>query len=185
MNIKRALLVTTASTLFCAAAWGQSAPAAVPPAPAHTGMSGSLGLVVFPAKGQTPQVQSQDEGECYAWSKNHTGVDPMALANAATATTPAAQPQGGKVVGTAAKGAVAGTAIGAVAGNTGKGAAIGATAGALKGVNDTSKQAAQAQQQNAQAQQAAQAQAQARQQQLDTFKKGYSACLESKGYTVK
>ncbi|MFO1406623.1 MAG: hypothetical protein U1F08_03710 [Steroidobacteraceae bacterium] len=184
MKTLHALIATAMFTTLGATASAQTAPAA-PVAPAHTGMSGSLGLVVFPAKGQTAQVQSQDEGECYAWSKNHTGIDPMALANATPAPAPAAQPQGGKVVGTAAKGAVAGTAIGAVAGNTGKGAAIGATAGALKGVNDTSKQAAQAQQQNAQAQQAAAAQAQARQQQLDTFKKGYSACLESKGYTVK
>ena len=35
-------------------------------------------MVVFPAKGQTPQQQAQDEGECYAWSKQQTGIDPFA-----------------------------------------------------------------------------------------------------------
>jgi hypothetical protein len=156
------------------------------PPPAAT-LSASVGVVVFPAKGQSAQLQSQDEGECYAWSKNQTGVDPMAPA--AVPTPPvqqtASQPQGTVVRG-AARGAVAGTAIGAVAGDTGKGAAIGATAGTLKGVSDKSKQSAQAQQQAAQQQQqAAQQQEAARQQQLDLFRKGFSACLEGKGYTVK
>jgi hypothetical protein len=39
------------------------------PAPAAKPLSTSLGMVVFPAKGQTAQQQSQDEGECYAWSQ--------------------------------------------------------------------------------------------------------------------
>ena len=42
------------------------------PAPASKPVSTSLGMVVFPAKGQTPQQQAQDEGECYAWSKGQT-----------------------------------------------------------------------------------------------------------------
>jgi hypothetical protein len=41
-------------------------------------LSTSLGMVVFPAKGRTPQKQRQDEGECYAWARGQTGVDPLA-----------------------------------------------------------------------------------------------------------
>src|SRR6476619_5522274 len=67
------------------------APAAPPAAAPSKPISTSLGMVVFPAKGQTAQVQSQDEGECYAWSKGQTGVDPMAPAPAA-APPPAEQP---------------------------------------------------------------------------------------------
>ena len=59
------------------------------PAPASKPISTSLGMVVFPAKGQTPEKQAQDEGECYAWSKGQTGVDPMAPPPAAA--QPAAQ----------------------------------------------------------------------------------------------
>ena len=51
-------------------------------------LSTSLGMVVFPAKGQATQQQSRDEGECYAWSKGQTGVDPLAPP---AATPPAAQ----------------------------------------------------------------------------------------------
>ena len=103
------------------------APAA--PAPASKPISTSLSMVVFPAKGQTPQKQSQDEGECYAWSKGQTGVDPMAPPPAAA--QPTAQPaqatpaaDGSRLKG-AARGAAAGAVIGEVAnGDASDGAAI-------------------------------------------------------------
>jgi hypothetical protein len=41
------------------------APAATSPPPSRP-LSTSLGMVVFPAKGQSAQQQAQDEGECYA-----------------------------------------------------------------------------------------------------------------------
>lgn len=154
-------------------------------------ISTSLGMVVFPAKGQTAQQQSQDEGECYAWSKGQTGVDPMAPPPAAQpATQPAAQPasaaDGSRIRG-AARGAAAGAIIGEVADDdAGKGAAIGATAGVVAGGRQSRKNQQQAAQQSAQQQQqATQQQQAASQQQKDLFKKGFAACLEPKGYTVK
>jgi len=148
------------------------APAATPPA--SKPLSTSLGMVVFPAKGQTAQQQSQDEGECYAWSKGQTGVDPMAPppAPAQAAAQPAQQApaaDGSRLRG-AARGAAAGAIIGEVASDdAGKGAAIGATAGVVAGGRQSRKNQQQA----------------ASQQQLDLFKKGFAACLEPKGYTVK
>jgi hypothetical protein len=171
------------------AAHAQTTPTPAAP-PTAKPMSTSFGMVVFPANSQTPQKQSQDEGECYAWSKGQTGVDP--LNPAATAPPPPAQAaaapqQGGQRLRGAARGAAAGAIIGEVADNdAGKGAAIGATAGALKGGADKRKQQAQAQQDAANQQQAAaQQQHAATQEQMTLFKKGFSACLESKGYTVK
>ena len=161
------------------------------PAPASKPISTSLGMVVFPAKGQTPQQQAQDEGECYAWSKGQTGVDPMAPPPAATqpaapttAKTPAAD--GSRLRG-AARGAAAGAVIGEVADDdAGKGAAIGATAGVVAGGRQSRKnQQAAAEQATQQQQQATQQTQAANQQQLDLFKKGFAACLEPKGYTVK
>ena len=73
------LLAALVGALAVAAAYAQTPPAAAPSKPLST----SLGVVVFPAKGQAAQQQSQDEGECYAWSKGQTGVDPMAPAPAA------------------------------------------------------------------------------------------------------
>jgi pyruvate/2-oxoglutarate dehydrogenase complex dihydrolipoamide acyltransferase (E2) component len=159
-------------------------------------LSTSLGMVVFPAKGQTPQKQAQDEGECYAWSKGQTGVDPMAPPPAAgpPATQSAAEPapaaDGSRLRG-AARGAAAGAVIGEVANNdASQGAAVGATVGVVAGGRQSRKSQQQAaqqatqQQQQATQQQAAQQQA-TQQQQMDLFKKGFAACLEPKGYTVK
>ena len=155
-------------------------------------LSTSLGMVVFPAKGQTAQQQSQDEGECYAWAKGQTGVDPMAPAPAtaqaaqqpASTTTPKAD--GSRVRG-AARGAAAGAIVGEVAnGDASDGAAIGATVGVVAGGRQSRKNQQQAAEQSAQQQQqATQQQQAAQQQQMDLFKKGFAACLEPKGYTVK
>jgi hypothetical protein len=138
----------------------------------------SIGLVVFPAKGQTADAQAADESYCMNWAKQQTGIDPTAPAQASSSQATATKEQGGAVKG-AAKGAVAGTAIGAIAGDTGKGAAIGATAGALGGRRQQKKA-------NEAAEKEAQQQAQASQQASnDQFKKAAAACLEGKGYTVK
>ena len=48
-----------------------------------TPLSTTLGLVVVPAKKQTRDQQATDETECYAWSKQQTGVDPFAAPTAA------------------------------------------------------------------------------------------------------
>ena len=172
------------------AAQAQTTPAPAAPPATTKPLSTSFGMVVFPSKGQTPQKQSQDEGECYAWSKGQTGVDPMNPA--ATAPPPPAQAAaapapGGQRVRGAARGAAAGAIIGEVADDdAGKGAAIGATAGALKGGSEKRKQQAQAEQDAAKKQEeAVQQQQAATQEQLQLFKNGFGACLESKGYTVK
>jgi hypothetical protein len=170
----------------CSSAYAQTAP---PPAPAKP-LSTSLGVVVFPAKGQTPQKQSQDEGECYAWSKGQTGVDPMAPAPAATpapAQEAAAPAPSGQRARGAVRGAAAGAVIGEVADNdAGKGAAIGATAGVVKGGAEKRRAQEQAQQEAAKKQEATvQQQTAATQEQLNLFKKGFAACLEPKGYTIK
>ena len=182
--LNRAALIASISSLLVTASIGAQQPTA------HTGpLSSSLGVFVFPAKNQDAQQQSHDETACYGWAKTQTNIDPMAIKPQVASTTsaqPAKDPASGKVVGGAARGAVAGTAIGAVAGDAGKGAAIGATAGALQGVGNRSraKQQAAQQQQQATAQQQQQAQASVDQQKA-TYNRAFGACMEGKGYTVK
>ena len=140
-------------------------------------ISSSLKLYVFPAKKQSQQQQKKDEFDCYKWAMEQSGIDPLnpPKVEAAPAQT---GPTGGAVKG-GAKGAAAGVAIGAVAGDAGKGAAIGATAGAIAG----RRQGKQAQkQQNEQAQATA---ANTEQDMKNSFIKGFSACIEGKGYTIK
>lgn len=139
----------------------------------------SLGVAVFPAKNQTAEKQSQDEQECFNWSKTQTGFDPKNPSATVQAAPPPEQ-QGGQRLRGAARGAAAGAVIGEIADDdAGQGAEIGAAAGVLKGGAEKRRQRKDAEQQAAQQQQAA------IDEQTSLFNKGFGACLESKGYTVK
>jgi hypothetical protein len=145
----------------------------------------TLGLFVYPGTGQDATQQGKDEGECYAWAQQQTGIDPTAPPKPAEKVE---APKGGAVKG-AARGAARGAAVGAAGddeyrrdeGNldAGEGAAAGAAAGAVRGRRAQKKAAKQAE---AKAQQAAQAQDAGAK---DTFKKAWGACLEGRGYSVK
>jgi hypothetical protein len=144
----------------------------------------SIGMIIYPAKGQTADQQAADEGACTAWAEDQTGLvlsgGKVNVDSAAQASQQqmAQATEGAAVVG-AAKGAAAGVAIGAIAGDAGTGAAIGAVAGAMGG-RRAKKQAEQ------QAAAAGAHQAQAQEQAAVTqFKKAAGVCLEGRGYTVK
>jgi hypothetical protein len=141
---------------------------------AQQSISSSLGVIPFPSQGQSSSQQNQDEGTCYAWAKQQTNIDPMAVASAPPPPSGPAVGGGERVAG-AAKGAIGGAAIGAIAGDTGKGAGIGAVAGTMAG----GRQARQNKQ--AKAQQAQEAKAGT----LQHFNKAFGACMEGKGYVVK
>jgi hypothetical protein len=173
-------------TLVAAVGLGSSAASAQTAAGTETAPKpASLGLIVYPGSGQDAAQQAKDEGECYTWARQQTGIDPTA----APAAAPAAEaPRGGAVKG-AARGAARGAAVGAVGdddrqrdeGNldAGEGAAAGAAAGAVRGRRAQKKAGKQAE---AQAQQAAETEDATKK---DTFKKAWGACLEGRSYTVK
>ncbi len=141
---------------------------------AQQSISSSLGLVPYPAKGQSLSRQNQDEGECYAWAKQQTGIDPVAVANTPPPPSGPAVGGGERLRG-AARGAVGGAAIGAIAGDSGDGAAIGAVAGTMAG-GRKARQNKQAQSQQAQDAKAGT---------IQHFNKAFGACMEGKGYVVK
>jgi Glycine zipper len=141
---------------------------------AQNSISSSLGLVPYPSKGQSSAQQNKDEGECYAWAKQQTGIDPVAVSSAAPPPSgPAAG--GGERVRGAARGAAGGAVVGAIAGDTGQGAAIGAVVGTMAGGRQA-RQNQKAQQQQAQNAKAAT---------LQQFNKAFGACMEGRGYVVK
>jgi YmgG-like glycine-zipper protein len=133
--------------------------------------------IIYPAKGQPPEQQQKDQGECYAWAKQTTGVDPAAVAQSGASQPAPSGPQGERVGG-AARGAVGGAAIGAIAGDAGKGAAIGAVAGTMAG-GARQRRKADAQQAQAQANQ------QQSQQAITTYNRAFGACMEGRGYVFK
>ena len=131
--------------------------------------------LAYPAKGQSAQQQSRDDGECYVWAKQNTGIDPAVVAQTPPqqATGPAVG--GGERAGGALRGAAGGAIIGGIAGDAGEGAAIGAVVGTMAG-GRRARQNQQAQNQQAQAQ---------HQQKIDTFYRAYGACMEGRGYSIK
>jgi hypothetical protein len=153
-------------------------------------LAASAGVFAYPAKGQAPDQQAKDEAECYNWSRDQSGYDPMSppqtAAPAQAASTAPAGPDGARAKG-AVRGAAAGAIIGEVADNdAGKGAAIGATVGVLAGGRRSRMAQAQQQQQSQAQQQTTAAQAKAAQDELTaTFKRGMTVCLEARGYAVK
>lgn len=122
------------------------------------------GLMVYPAKGQSPDQQSKDQYECNQWAIQQSGFDPANPQAAGTGTSGT----GREVLRGGARGAAAGAAIGAIAGDAGKGAAIGATAGGLgRGMKKRSE--------SRNAPPPGQA----------NYQKAMAACLEGRGYSVK
>lgn len=174
------------SAVLAAAAFAQTTPA--PPS-----LAASTGLMVYPSKNQTPDVQSKDEGECFNWSKQQTGFDPMTppapAATAQAAPPPPAQPTGARARG-AVRGAAAGAVVGEIVDNdadkgAATGAAVGVMAGGAKNRQAKQQQQAQAQAANQQAQAATEQTNAAYAQGKETFKKAMTVCLEGRGYAVK
>lgn len=167
---------------------------ALPLAAQDTGqksLAGTLGIYVFPSKGQDAKQQSEDESACYQWAVSNSGIDPFEVQKQQTAEAQqaqAAQQQAAKAgAGSGARGAVGGAAAGALIGeiaddDAGKGAAWGAGVGLLAGhrrgrrANYEAQQQAEAQTEQSQ---------QASEEQLGDFKKAFSACLEGKNYIAK
>lgn len=134
----------------------------------------------YPAKGQSPEQQQRDTGECYGWATSQTGFDPSRPPTASAPPPPSQAPQGGVVKG-GARGAAVGAVAGAIGGNAGKGAAIGAaTGGMLGGMRkaDQRKQEEYAQQQYSAQQSANQ------NQQRAAYDQAWKACMTGRGYTV-
>jgi hypothetical protein len=159
-----------------------------------------VGLYVFPGRNQTHDQQLIDESECYDLAQQQSGVNPDMGAPAApsSADIQAAQAQGaasapqakgGRARG-AARGAAGGAMLGAIGGDAGKGAAMGATVGTVRGGRQQRQANAAAKEQGAsqagaQVQQEYSQQRDAYDQQIGSFKRAFSACLDSRGYSVK
>ena len=130
---------------------------------------------VYPARGQTPQQQKNDEAACYTWAVQETGFDPAKPPPQQQAAKPPTTATG-TAPGAGARGALRGAVVGeVVGGDAGAGAAAGAVAARGQSRRQNAAAAGQAQQQ----QQAA------TQQQQQAFGKTRAACLEGCGYTVK
>ena len=187
--MKRAMRMIPLWVLVVSQLAAQTAPP--PSAPSGKSLGATVGVYVFPSQGQAADQQSKDEADCYAWAVQQSGSDPFQVqkqseqqqAQAAQAQQQAQQ--AGK--GAGARGAVGGAAAGALIGeiasdDPGEGAAWGAAAGVVAGRR---RGRAAQQQASAQVEQQAQNAQQASAQQLESFRKAFTVCLEGKQYMVK
>lgn len=134
--------------------------------------------LIYPSKGQSADQQNKDQGDCYVWAKQQTGVDPVAVAQASSSQPAPAGPQGERAKG-ALGGAAAGAVIGGVANDdAGKGAAVGAVVGTMAGGSRQRRTARAQQQQTQQVQQQNQGA-------MATYNRAFAACMEGRGYVVK
>lgn len=181
-----------------------STPAAAPavaagPTPSFSAAE-KIGMFAYSKNNQSHDQQLRDEYDCYTQIQQQTGINPDTPAPAGPssaevqaaqqqAAANAPQAQGGRARG-AARGAAGGAVIGGIAGDAGKGAAIGAAAGTVRGGRQQRQANEQSKQQAAQSageqmhQQSSQAKA-AYNKQMDTFKRGFSSCMDARGYSVK
>ena len=53
----------------------------------YAGFVNAAGLIIYPAQGQSKEQQKGDEGECYIWARDETGIDPLAQDVTAAPTT--------------------------------------------------------------------------------------------------
>lgn len=148
---------------------------------AQQGFSASLGLVVYPSEGQTASQQTKDEGECYTWGRQTTGIDPAnPMAGVEQSQAAATQGQGVAAGGGAARGAAMGALIGNLADeDAGEYALAGAAIGSVRGARKANKQSVEAQNQASASDQATAAN------RVQLFKNAFGACMEGRKYTVK
>jgi len=130
---------------------------------------------VYPAKGQSPQQQQKDEGECHTWAVQQSKYDPANPPKQAAAPNPPTTATGTKP-GAGLRGAARGAVVGEVVADD---ARTGAAAGAV------AARAASRRQNAAQAQQQQQAATQQDQAGLSAYQRARAACLEGRGYSIK
>ena len=133
--------------------------------------------VAHPAKGQSFDKQNRDQYECHGIAQKETGVDPVAVAEQATAASKSDSGQK-PGMGSGLGGAGIGAMRGAADGDAGAGALHGAGMGRLIAVIRSRRQMEQQKQ-------AGQAENADLRGQLDKYDRAYAACMTGRGYEVK
>ncbi|HEY6432430.1 MAG TPA: hypothetical protein VIZ17_10650 [Acetobacteraceae bacterium] len=174
LNLRTGSVLTVAAALTaCVAAPPQRRVVEAQPAPPP--------IIVYPAKGQSPEQLDRDRYECHVWAVQQSGFDPSR----------SGVPPGERVVVEPATPPGAGTAVGAIAGailgaaiagprDAGAGLVLGGITGAAVGSASDAN---------------AQAQANAEQARIDrrsagaeagaaNYRRAISACLDARGYTT-
>lgn len=137
---------------------------------------------VYPANGQSPEQQQQDEYECHAWAVSESGFDPTQASNPGTVAQAPPTTATGSTPGAGASGAVRGAAAGVIIGDSSESAAKGAAAGAVLARSSSRRHNRRARAETEAVNEAVQQDYAAHQ---DGYNKARSVCLKGRGYTVE
>jgi hypothetical protein len=138
-------------------------------------------IMVYPAKGQSPEQLERDRYDCHVWAVQQSGFDPSRPGvppGQRVVVEPANPPGSGTAVG-----AIAGAILGAaIAGprDAGAGLVLGGITGAAIGTASDANAQAQANAEQARLDRNAAAGAQA----ASNYRRAISACLDARGYTT-
>ncbi len=144
-------------------------------------------VIIYPAKGQSPDQVDRDRYECHLWAARQTGFDPSVPGvppHQRVRVVQAGPPPGAQVVGGAITGAVLGALI-AGPRDAGAGAVVGAVAGAAVGGVSEASRAEQTRVVEERANDRGAGRAAAQEERAGSYRRAISACLEARGYTVK
>ena len=140
-------------------------------------------IFVYPDRGQSPQQQSDDKGQCYTWAVQQSNFDPLNPPGPSAPPPVPQQSDGGQGVARGLfGGALLGAGIGAISGNAGEGAAIGGIFGALRRARMDHEQQQQSMQQQVSYQQQ---QSSILAQGKSNYDRAFKACMTGRGYTVQ
>lgn len=164
----------------CVAAPPPRRVAQVPPPPPTASQ-----IVVYPARGQSPEQLERDRYECHVWAVQQSGFDPSQPGT----------PTGQRVVVQPANPPGSGTAIGAIAGailgaaiagprNAGAGLVFGGITGAAVGTASDANAQAQANYEQSRLDAGYNAAAAQDMQRSSNYRRAISACLDARGYTT-
>jgi len=142
-------------------------------------------IMVYPARGQSPDQLERDRYECHVWAVQQSGFDPSRPGmppSQRVVVEPANPPGSGTAVG-----AIAGAILGAaIAGprNAGAGLLLGGITGAAVGTASDANAQAQANAEQAQFDRSQAASAQAAAAGEMNYRRAIGACLDARGYTI-
>jgi len=160
-------------------------PRRVVAAPAPPPPSAMTQIIVYPARGQTPEQLERDRYECHVWAVQQTGFDPSqpaAPAGPRVVAQPANPPGTGTAVG-AITGAILGAAI-AGPHDAGFGAVFGGLTGAAVGTASDANAQAHANYEQARLDAGYNAAAAQSAQRASNYRRAITACLDARGYTT-
>ncbi len=138
-------------------------------------------IIIYPAKGQSPQQLDRDRYECNLWAVQQSGFDPSqpgVPAGARVVVEPATPPGANTAVGAIA-GAILGAAILGPR-NAGAGLLLGGATGAAIGATTDANAQAEARAEQLQANRSYQQTEVA----AGNYRRAISACLHARGYTT-